>query len=529
MSINNNIYEMYEEEFYKVEKLNKIINNQKLEIDTLKYELSYLNKNIENKIISETSKITKALVEENNKLKEELNNALKEIDRLKLKLISRNEDNDKNYVIDKLTNQISKDSTNSSIPTSKEIRKAKTGANIYNHREKTNRSNGGQQNHKGKTLTKEQLEQKIINNKIEVVEIKHYIKGNAKRRNKIKYSIGISIDPVIEKHIFIYGKNYQEKMPKKYYSDVIYDDSIKTLVVMLGNYYCLSYIKIQEFLRDLTKDIVNLSQGTIDNIYKDFCSKTEGTLNNITINILNGKYTHTDETVTSENGTESYYRGYGNKYNVLYKYHHKKGDEPIREDNILNKYYGTIISDHEPGIFKYGTSNQDCVIHIGRYCNEQIQNIYEIKWPEKIFQLLLRIERNRKILTKFGRDKFTEEEIKLIEQEYDEILNQGLIENKDISSKYWKEKSNRLLKRLKKYKSSILFYIHDFVIPYDNNFMERALRMIKGKTKVSGGFRSTEGAIRFGNTMSIIKTARLRKMNVFNCIKSVLEGEALFA
>ncbi len=131
MSINNNIYKMYEEEFYKVEKLNKIINNQRLEIDTLKYKLSYLNKNIENKIISETSKITKPLVEENNKLKEELNNALKEIDRLKLKLISRNEDNDKNYVIDKLTNQISKDSTNSSIPTSKEIRKTKTGANIY--------------------------------------------------------------------------------------------------------------------------------------------------------------------------------------------------------------------------------------------------------------------------------------------------------------------------------------------------------------------------------------------------------------
>ena len=41
---------------------------------------------------------------------------------------------------------------------------------------------------------------------------------------------------------------------------------------------------------------------------------------------------------------------------------------------------------------------------------------------------MLRIERNRKILSKFGRNKFTEEEIKLIEQEYDDILNQGLIE-----------------------------------------------------------------------------------------------------
>ena len=517
---NNDIYKMYEEEFYKVEKLNKIINKLRLELNLVKSE----NNRLKNNIKSEINKATKTLKEKNIKLKEELNNALKEIERLKSEKENKND-----YLIDKLTNQISKDSTNSSIPTSKEIRKAKSGANIYNHREKTNRKTGGQLNHKGITLTKKQLEQKIKDNNLKVVEIKHYINGNSKRKNKIKYKIGMSMETVIEKHIFIYGEKFQEKMPKNYYSDVIYDDSIKSLVVMLGNYYSLSYNKIQEFLRDLTKNIVNLSQGTIDNIYKDFSSKTVETLNNITTNILNGKYTHTDETVTNENGKESYYRGYGNKNNVLYKYHHKKGDIPIKEDNILNNYYGTIISDHEVGIFKYGTNNQDCVIHIGRYCNEQIQNVYEIKWPEKIFQLLLRNERNRKILSKFGRDKFTEEEIKLIEQEYDDILNQGVIENNDICSKYWKEKSKTLLKRLKKYKSSILFYIYDFSIPYDNNFMERALRMVKGKTKVSGGFRSTEGAIRFGNTMSIIKTARLRKVNVFNCINSILKGEALFA
>ena len=45
--------------------------------------------------------------------------------------------------------------------------------------------------------------------------------------------------------------------------------------------------------------------------------------------------------------------------------------------------------------------------------------------------------------------------------------------------------------------------------------------MIKGKTKVSGGFRSEEGAIRFENIMSVIKTAKLRGLNPFNCIKEI--------
>ena len=157
------------------------------------------------------------------------------------------------------------------------------------------------------------------------------------------------------------------------------------------------------------------------------------------------------------------------------------------------------------------------------------KNVYEIIWPEKIFKLLLRVERNRKILSKFGKDKFSEEEIKQIEEEYDDILEQATKENEEILSTYWKEKANTFLRRLRKYKNSILFYIHDFTIPYDNNFMERALRMIKGKTKVSGGFRSEDGAIRFGNIMSIIKTARLRKLDVLNCIKSIFKGEALFA
>lgn len=117
----------------------------------------------------------------------------------------------------------------------------------------------------------------------------------------------------------------------------------------------------------------------------------------------------------------------------------------------------------------------------------------------------------------------------MIEEEYDEILKIGEEQNKEISSTYWKEKEGTLLRRLKKYKNTTLFFIYDFDIPYDNNFMERALRMIKGKTKVSGGFRSSKGGERFGRIMSIIKTAKLRKLNPLSCIKQIYQGKSLFA
>ena len=533
---NDDIYTMYEKEVLKNQKITSKYDKLRWEVEELRYdnkklnnELSNINSIKEKEINKEVEKITKPLLEENQKLQEDLLKAYNEINRLKG--IINNNKIDKDYLIDKLNNQVNKNSTNSGIPTSKEIAKKnkKTGANTYNHRSTTSRNAGGQFNHKGSTLTKEKLEEKIKQNNIEVREFIHYINGNLNDKEIIKYRTGIETKVYVEKHIFRSSPDTSEKLPKPFYSDVTYNDDLKTIIVSLGNYFSIPYNKIKELIYDLTNGVIDISEGTIDNIYEEFSNKTDDTLNNITNNILNGTYQHTDETVTKENGKDTYYRGYANEENVLYKYHHHKGDAPIEEDGILNNYYGTIISDHDTGIFKYGTNNQDCIIHFGRYCIEKEQNIDNVSWPIELYRLLLKFEVNRKILSKFGRKEFTEEEIEIMEKEFDNILSRAKKENEYILSTYWKEKCNTLLNRCIKYKKNMLFYIHDFTVPYDNNFMERALRMIKGKTKVSGGFRSKNGAIRFGKIMSIIKTAKLRKMNPFECIKAIFEGKVLFA
>lgn len=147
----------------------------------------------------------------------------------------------------------------------------------------------------------------------------------------------------------------------------------------------------------------------------------------------------------------------------------------------------------------------------------------------ELYRLLLKIERQRKILIKFNKNSFTDEEICLIEKEYDQILNNAEEQNNLIKSIYWKDKEKTFLRRLKKYKNTTLFFIRDFSIPYDNNAMERLLRMIKGKTKSSGGLRSKKGGERFGKVMSIIKTTKLRNLNPLECIEEIYQGKSLFA
>lgn len=531
---NKDIYNMYEIECNKNIELRKEIRELKLEIYNLMYELNNLKKNYDNQIKKKIDEIVKPLTEEITRLTNGLETSNKEIYRLKKIIESYNEDKNetnKDYIIDKLTNQVNKDSTNSGIPTSKEIKKSKhkTGANTYNHREKKTNKSGGQFGHNGKTLTKEKLIAKINENNIKVKSFIHYIKGNNKKEDITKYNVGMKVELYVEEHIFKHTENTQEVLPKEYYSDVTYTNDLKALVVTLGNYYSLPYGKVKEILCDFSNGVIDISEGTIDNIYEEFSNKSDETINNITNNILNGQYQHTDETTTKENGNDTYYRGYANNENVLYKYHNRKGDVPIKEDNILTNFYGTIISDHEVGIFKYGLNNQDCIIHTGRYCIEAEQNVYETWWQMELYRFLLKIERQRQILIKFGKNSFTDEEIKKIEDEYDNILNSAKNQNDNILSIYWRKKETTLLNRLIKYKNSTLLFIHDFELPYDNNHMERLLRMIKGKTKVSGGFRSKKGGERFGKIMSVIKTAKLRKLNPLNCIKEIYQGNSLFA
>ena len=52
---------------------------------------------------------------------------------------------------------------------------------------------------------------------------------------------------------------------------------------------------------------------------------------------------------------------------------------------------------------------------------------------------------------------------------------------------------------------------------------ERDIRMVKLKAKISGGFRTQEGAHSFARIKGVIATARKQEKNVFQILKNALE------
>jgi transposase len=87
-----------------------------------------------------------------------------------------------------------------------------------------------------------------------------------------------------------------------------------------------------------------------------------------------------------------------------------------------------------------------------------------------------------------------------------------------------KSKPQLIAERLQNRKAEYLMFFTDFNVPFDNNQAERDFRMFKVKQKVSGCFRTKNGADDFATIMSFLDTARKRGLSAFSAIRDALLG-----
>ena len=87
-----------------------------------------------------------------------------------------------------------------------------------------------------------------------------------------------------------------------------------------------------------------------------------------------------------------------------------------------------------------------------------------------------------------------------------------------------KTKAQNLLVRLGEYESSVLAFLHDINVPFSNNLAEQDIRMIKVRLKISGCFRTIQGAKYFARIRSHLFTARKQNLNILDSITEAISG-----
>ena len=470
------------------------------------------------------------LLKENNRLIKTLNNTIDALNELVKKQAVTIEEQTQEIL--RLKSKNDKDSSNSNKPSSTNGFKKV----ITNRREKSEKSKGGQKNHKPHSLNNK-LEQFINSGNVqeEIIEINKN-EFNKNKRYIEKVVIDITVTKSVKKYRYYPCEDGKYHIPKIHNQYVQYGSVVKAMAIDLMNNLYNSTDGVTRFIEDITNGGITLSKGTLINWNNDISSKLGLEAKNIEEKLLDSYYLNQDESQIKINGDgHNILCACNNRYVRLWQSEHKS-QEAIDEIGFLPKFKGVIVKDGTELYNKYGCFLSQCLSHILRY----LKGIYDFinhKSPKKMADFLSKYNTKRKELIEKGITSFDESEYANIIKDYETIIDEWEKELREDTNNYlfddelklWtrmKYDNKKMDKNIRGDKDEILYFLKDFNVPATNNEAEVAQRGAKIKQKI-GKFRSVDGAETYSIIKSCILTYKKNKINVFDALISAFDNQTI--
>jgi transposase len=412
-----------------------------------------------------------------------------------------------------------KNSSNSSQPPCQDPFRGKRTASL---REKSGRHPGGQPGHAGSTLEFSSSPDKVI----EHVSTYCSVCGND-LSDEASVFVGKRqvidlppIVPVITEHR-IYsrrcscGHSQVSTYPQEAHSRVCYGDNLTGLTAY---FHSRQYIAFDR-MRELYSDIFNLdiSSGSLVKMTQRFAAKAGSVYELIRGRIAASPVVGADETGVCINGKNHWAWTFQTPKATFIDIDASRGKKVI--DRIFSTGFpqATLVHDCWKPYFKtISQAHQICTAHLLREL-KYLNQLYSDEWTKNVTGLLNDALQLKKELLEVDYLQPIEKR-KNLELRLDELLQHRL------DPKH--EKLIPFQNRLTQYRQHLFRFLYQYDVPPDNNASERAVRTFKVKQKVSGLFRSTNGAMAFAVIRSVIDTAIKNSQNVWaalNCVATVGE------
>ena len=403
-----------------------------------------------------------------------------------------------------------KNSSNSSVPPSKESIAAHELRRTKSLRKPSGRPSGGQSGHKGSTLQTVSTPNRIVRHEPE------YCKCCGRPLGDVKYR-------KIRKTQIVDIKFVMETTEEQYYEKVCecscvnncdapncrikYGDNLRALITYLSVVQCMPFKRIAELISDLCAR--KISEGTVQNILKESSKKASSAYEEIRKKVELSPVAGADETGAAV-GKELHWNWIFQTDLLTYVYQMKsRGMEAIDSKFPNGLPNTTLVTDRHRSYFNMKVKNhQVCLAHLLRNAEYLNELDTEQDWSRRFIHLIghaINIRRNRKI---------TPRKVKIIKTKMKKLLGESLTHLDDEFEKF--------KKGILKVQEYLFTFLSDMHVPYDNNASERGVRKIKIKQKVSGCFRTDGGADDFAKLHSIAETAMKNGNSKFKAILAVV-------
>ena len=206
----------------------------------------------------------------------------------------------------------------------------------------------------------------------------------------------------------------------------------------------------------------------------------------------------------------------------------RRGKVAIDAIGILPQFTGWLVHDFLSSYLSFENClHSFCKSHLMRelvFLFEQ----HAQSWAKDLYELFL--EMLRDVQEQKARDApISEAQYKRWQRRYRELLRAGrqanpLTAEQKASKRRKQSKEQNLLDRLESYEGFILAFLWAWELPFTNNQAERDFRFMKTRIKISGCFRTLEGACRHVRIRSYIGTLRKHGLPVLQYLRRALDG-----
>ncbi len=311
-----------------------------------------------------------------------------------------------------------------------------------------------------------------------------------------------------------------------------YGPQMLGLCVYLSQYLLLPLARIQQLLVDLVGQ--SPSQGTFTAAIAACSRRLEPVETALKAALLRAPVLHSDETGVQVQKQLHWIHVAATSTLTFYAHHAKRGREAFTAMDILPHFGGTSVHDslasyHDP---TYGCTHSLCNAHLLR----ELLGLFEVNhqtWTQRMSALLRSLKHAKEFAQSQGKTVLDPALLLHYQTLYRRIVARGLAQNPAPTRTGLRGRPancvcRSLLLRLQKREDAVLRFALDFAVPFDNNQAERDLRMIKVQQKVSGCFRSTEGADHFCRIRGYISTLHKQGRGILSALRSVFMGSPIY-
>lgn len=313
-----------------------------------------------------------------------------------------------------------------------------------------------------------------------------------------------------------------------------YGARLKAYAVYLKNYGFLSYDRAAQAFVDLFG--IPLSVGTLASIDQRCARRVEGVVEEIRQKLIGSKVVHFDETGLNVNGELYWLHAAGTRGLTYYFPHIRRGSEATDQIGILPGLKGNAVHDNWMPYMKYDCSHSLCNAHHIR----ELTAVYEQggqPWAQWMIGFLIDSKQAVEQAKTAGKKRLAPYVIHEYENRYKTIIAAGMKANPPPTradspgrrGRLKQSKARNLVERLGRLRKETLRFLHDFQVPFDNNQAERDVRMMRVQQKVSGSFRSYQGALAFCRIRTYVSTVRKQGLSVIDALMNAFERDLTLA